>query len=52
MLDIQDENIYFEENAIEIKEYKGKTAKFITGKLTYTPSHCECCSEKRKFYCI
>lgn len=52
LLDIQDENIYFEENAVEYKEFKGKTAKFITGKLTYTPSHCECCGVKNENYTI
>jgi len=33
--DIQDKSIYFEENAVQLMEYKGKTAKFITGKLTF-----------------
>lgn len=52
LLDIQDENICFEENAVELKEYKGKTAKFITGKLTYTPTHCEHCGVKNENYII
>ena len=52
LLDIQDENIYFEENAVVYKEFKGKTAKFITGKLTYTPTHCECCGVKNENYTI
>lgn len=46
LLDIQDENIYFEDNAVQVKKYKGNTAKFITGKLTYTPAYCECCGIK------
>ena len=50
VLDIQDENIYFDENAVEYKDFKGKTAKFITGKLTYTPTHCECCGVKKLHY--
>src|SRR5690625_5173301 len=41
LLDIQDENIYFEKNSTENKEFKGKTSKFITGTLTYQPSCCE-----------
>ena len=41
LLDIQDENIYFENNYTENKEFKGKTSKFITGTLTYQPSCCE-----------
>lgn|SRR5690625_3862079 len=52
LLDIQDKNIYFEENAIEYKELKGRTAKFITGKLTYTPSHCKCCGVKNENYTV
>jgi len=41
LLDIQDENIYFENNYTENKEFKWKTSKFITGTLTYQPSCCE-----------
>src|SRR5690625_3162317 len=33
-------------------EYKGKTAKFITGKLTYTPIYCECCGVKNEDYTV
>lgn len=53
LLDIQDDNIYFEENSeIELKEFKGKKAKFITGKLTYTPSYCECCGIKNEDFIV
>lgn len=52
LCDIQDENIYFEENCVQIAEYKGKTVKFITGKLTYTPSHCECCGIKNENHTV
>jgi len=52
LLDIQDENIHFQENAIEYKEFRGKTAKFITGLLTYTPSYCECCGVKNENYTV
>ena len=48
LLDIQDENIYFENNSTEIKEFKGKTSKFITGTLTYQPSCCEKCGVKNE----
>ena len=47
LLDIQDENIYFENNYTENKEFKGKTSKFITGTLTYQPSCCENCGVKK-----
>jgi len=40
------------ENAVVYKEFKGKTAKFMTGKLTYTPTHCECCGVKNENYTI
>ena len=52
LLDIQDENMEIEENAVELKEYKGKTVKFITAKLTFTPTHCACCGAKNKDYTI
>lgn len=53
LLDIQDENIYFDEDCeIELKEFKGKKAKFITGKLTYTPTHCECCGIKNEDFTV
>ena len=52
LLDIQDKNIEIDENAVELKEFKGKMAKFITAKLTFTPSHCECCSVENKDYTI
>lgn len=52
LLDIQDKNITIEENAIEIKQFKGKMSKFITAKLTYTPTHCECCGIKNEDYTV
>src|SRR5690625_5831532 len=52
LLDIQDKNITIEENAIEIKQFKGKMFKFITAKLTYTPSHCECCGVVNEDYIV
>jgi len=52
LLDIQDKNIEFEENTVELKEYKGTISKFITAKLTYTPAYCECCGIKNEKYTI
>lgn len=52
LLDIQDENIYFENSSTEIKEFKGKTSKFITGTLTYQPSCCENCGVKNENYMV
>ena len=36
LLDIQDKNIEIGENAVELRSYQGRMAKFITAKLTYT----------------
>ncbi|PXW85448.1 transposase [Streptohalobacillus salinus] len=44
LLDIQDENITFEENCVHIEQYKGKTCKFVKGRLTYEPTSCAKCS--------
>src|SRR5690625_309890 len=52
LLDIQDENIVFEENCVKEGLFKGKTCKFITGKLTYTPTHCKKCGVKNEDYTI
>ena len=52
LLDIQDKNIEIEKNAVELKAYKGKTAKFISAKLTYKPAYCECCGVKNEDYMI
>ncbi len=52
LLDIQDKNITIEENAVEIKSFKGNMSKFITAKLTHTPTHCECCGTVNKDYTV
>src|SRR5699024_7141145 len=52
LIDIQDENIYFENSSTEIKEFKGKTSKFITGTLTYQPSCWENCGGKNENYMV
>jgi len=41
LLDIQDININLDENCVKEGTYKGKRCKYIAGKLTYTPTHCE-----------
>jgi len=52
LLDIQDKNINIEENTIEIKPFKGNMSKFITAKLTYKPTHCECCGTINTDYTV
>ena len=52
LLDIQDKNIHIEENAVELLEYKGKMAKFITATLTFTPTHCGSCGIENKNYTV
>src|SRR5699024_4727664 len=39
-------------NAVELRSYQGRMAKFITAKLTYTPAYCECCGVKNEDYTI
>jgi len=52
LLDIQDKNITFEENKVYVKKHKGVMSKFITAKLTYTPTHCEQCGVKNENYTV
>ena len=40
ILKIEDENIYFYENCLEIVEIKGVKTKVFHGFLTYTPEYC------------
>jgi len=40
LLDIQDVNINVDENCVKEGTYKGKRCKYISGKLTYTLTHC------------
>ena len=42
-IDIQDSNLLFEENCVYMGTFKNKKCKFIEGKLSYTPTHCERC---------
>jgi transposase len=43
LLNIEDKNIYIDQNNIENTEIKGKNYLIIRGILTYTPSFCPCC---------
>ena len=43
ILNIEDENIYFYENCLEIKKIKGIETKVFHGYLTYTPDYCPHC---------
>lgn len=43
ILNIEDENIYFYEDCLEIKEIKGIKTKIFHGYLTYTPEYCPRC---------
>ncbi len=52
LLDIQDLNLIFEESCVKEGIHKGNTCKFITGKLTYTPSSCEVCGASNQGYTV
>lgn len=43
ILNIEDENIYFYDDCLEIKEIKGIKTKLFHGYLTYTPEYCPRC---------
>ena len=43
LLNIEDENIYFYENCLDITEIKGVKTKIFHAYLTYTPSSCPKC---------
>jgi len=52
LLDLQDENITFEEDCVHEEEYKGNICTFITGKLTYDPKYCKRCNAKNLVYIV
>lgn len=52
MIDVQDENITFSPGCVTLGEYKGKPCKFISGELTYDPTHCEKCGIKNENYVV
>lgn len=43
ILNIEDKNIYFYDDCLEIKEIKGVKTKIFHGYLTYTPEYCPNC---------
>ena len=43
ILNIEDENIYFYDDCLEIKKIKGIKTKIFHGYLTYTPEYCPHC---------
>ena len=52
LLDIQDENIIFEDNCVKKGSFKGIACKFIEAKLTYSPSHCMKCGIRNENYVV
>ena len=43
ILNIKDQNVYFDENCLEIKKINGIETKIFHGYLTYIPEYCPCC---------
>lgn len=43
ILNIEDPNVYFDENCLEIKQLNGIQTKIFHGYLTYTPDYCPKC---------
>jgi len=52
LLDIQDPNNTFEENFIKEGTFKGKVCKYVFGKLTDNPTHCEGCGVRNIDYMV
>lgn len=52
ILDIQDKNIFFEDNCVKHGKRKGKKCKFIYARLTYMPKACEKCGLLNENYTI
>ncbi|WP_440895350.1 transposase family protein [Amphibacillus sp. Q70] len=52
LIDVQDENITFSPGCVTLGEYNGKPCKFISGELTYDPTHCEKCGIKNENYVV
>ena len=48
LLDIQDQNITFEENSVNYEQYKGKMCKFVKAQLTYEPMDCPKCKTEKE----
>lgn len=43
ILNIKDENIFFDENCLKISKINGVDTKIFHGKLTYIPEYCDAC---------
>lgn len=43
ILNVKDDNIYFYENPLDIKDIKGVKNKILHAYLTYTPAYCPKC---------
>ena len=43
ILNIKDQNVYFDENCLEIKKINGIETKIFHGYVTYIPEYCPCC---------
>ena len=52
VLDIQDKNIVFEDNCVELGHFKGKECKYIKGTLTYIPKECMKCHTPNVNYTV
>src|SRR5690625_1845519 len=48
LLDIQDQNIIFEDHCVKTGKFKGNDCKYAAGKLTYDPTHCKTCGIKNE----
>ncbi|MDG6200720.1 ISL3 family transposase, partial [Enterococcus faecium] len=47
LLGLTDKHLFFDEEWLIEKEYKGVQAQFIKGRLDDSPSHCEHCGSIR-----
>lgn len=52
LLDIQDTNITFPTNCVEVKSFKGRLCKFISAKLSYIPDNCAVCGRENENFSI
>jgi len=52
LLDIQDVNIIVDENCVKEGTYKGKRCKYISGNLSYIPTHCVKCGVKNTDFTV
>jgi transposase len=52
LIDIQDPNITFDEDCVKAGTFKGKACKYISGTLTYSPTHCVNCGVENTNFTI